>query len=205
MAESAKESILKEAKRLFAEQGFDATSIRELAESAGVNVAAINYHFGSKQGLFETLVKDFTQRQLGMVVSVLEPPETREEFRVRISMFMKHFLLLANNEHQCFRMLNRNMETFANMDPQGFQATFGEIHERFLKFAEQAQRSQIIQSHIDVEILCHILFGSLIELVRGEELRKAFQKKSITDSAFCELYIKTFVDGFLNGVGVKND
>lgn len=48
--------LLKAARRLFAERGVAATSIRELAQEAGVNVAAVNYYFGDKEQLYlETL------------------------------------------------------------------------------------------------------------------------------------------------------
>ena len=43
----AKHRILKEAMISFAEKGYNATSIRDLAKDAEVNVAAINYHFKS--------------------------------------------------------------------------------------------------------------------------------------------------------------
>lgn len=43
--------ILDAAERLFAEHGFDGTSIREVTRAADVNVAAVHYHFGSKEAL----------------------------------------------------------------------------------------------------------------------------------------------------------
>lgn len=42
---------------LFAEKGFEGSSIRDLAASAGVNVAMVNYYFGSKDKLFEAIVE----------------------------------------------------------------------------------------------------------------------------------------------------
>jgi AcrR family transcriptional regulator len=43
--------ILDAAEALFAEQGFHATSLRQITQAAEVNLAAVNYHFGSKQAL----------------------------------------------------------------------------------------------------------------------------------------------------------
>lgn len=52
-----RELILEAAEELFAENGFDATSVRELASKAGVNIAMISYYFGSKEKLLEALVE----------------------------------------------------------------------------------------------------------------------------------------------------
>ena len=51
MATETKERILVSAERLFARRGFAATSLRDVARNAGVNLAATNYHFGSKAAL----------------------------------------------------------------------------------------------------------------------------------------------------------
>lgn len=51
-----KQHILEHALELFAEKGFEGTSIRDLAARADVNVAMVNYYFGSKEKLFEQLV-----------------------------------------------------------------------------------------------------------------------------------------------------
>ena len=54
-----KERILDAAERLFAERGFAATSLRSITAAAGVNLAAVNYHFRSKEALLEAV---FTRR-----------------------------------------------------------------------------------------------------------------------------------------------
>src|ERR1044071_1067563 len=46
-----KNRILDAAERLFAEHGFDATSLRDITAEAGVNLASANYHFRSKEAL----------------------------------------------------------------------------------------------------------------------------------------------------------
>lgn len=55
-----KDAILQVAEEMFAENGFEGTSIRDLAARADVNLAMISYYFGSKEKLFEALVMNRT-------------------------------------------------------------------------------------------------------------------------------------------------
>tara|TARA_R110002111_G_scaffold23363_2_gene52613 strand:+ start:1114 stop:1755 length:642 start_codon:yes stop_codon:yes gene_type:complete len=52
-----KDQILDAAEDLFAEQGFATTSLRQLTTRAGVNLAAVNYHFGSKDELAKAVLQ----------------------------------------------------------------------------------------------------------------------------------------------------
>jgi AcrR family transcriptional regulator len=51
-----KEKILDTAERLIGEQGYAATSLRQIIADAGVNLAAVHYHFGSKEELLDAVV-----------------------------------------------------------------------------------------------------------------------------------------------------
>ncbi len=52
---ATKDRILDAAERLFAEHGYDRTSLRALTAAAEVNLAAVHYHFGSKEGLYRAV------------------------------------------------------------------------------------------------------------------------------------------------------
>src|SRR5450755_590454 len=52
-----RETIISTALKLFAQKGFEETSVREIAAGADVNPAMISYYFGSKEKLFENLVE----------------------------------------------------------------------------------------------------------------------------------------------------
>ena len=51
-----KQKILETAERLIGEQGYAATSLRHIIAEAGVNLAAVHYHFGSKEDLLDELI-----------------------------------------------------------------------------------------------------------------------------------------------------
>ena len=56
-SELTRERIMKAAERLFAERGYDGTSIRTIVAKARVNQAAINYHFQGKDGLYREVLR----------------------------------------------------------------------------------------------------------------------------------------------------
>ncbi len=74
--------ILLAAERLFATKGFDGTSVRDIAHEANVNVAMINYYFGSKDKLLDTFfewrVPDFMINvdELALIENALDKIDT---------------------------------------------------------------------------------------------------------------------------------
>jgi AcrR family transcriptional regulator len=56
-SEVTRDRIMKAAERLFAERGYDGTSVRAIVAKARVNQAAINYHFDGKDGLYREVLR----------------------------------------------------------------------------------------------------------------------------------------------------
>ncbi len=52
----AKKKLLDAAESLVAAKGFDSVSVRDVTGAAGANVAAVNYHFGSREGLMDVVI-----------------------------------------------------------------------------------------------------------------------------------------------------
>ncbi len=98
-SEITRERILKAAGRLFAERGYEATSVRVIVAKARVNQAAINYHFAGKDGLYREVLRAafraLTEHQLSHV------EETKEMSREKaLAEFVRHQLrpLMARDE-----------------------------------------------------------------------------------------------------------
>lgn len=51
-----RDRLLSEARKLFSQKGFDGTSVRVITRSARANLGAVNYHFGSKEGLYHAVL-----------------------------------------------------------------------------------------------------------------------------------------------------
>ena len=62
--ESSKTRILEAATALFAQKGFDGTSIREICKKANVNLCMISYYWGGKQELYQGIIENLLEKQI---------------------------------------------------------------------------------------------------------------------------------------------
>lgn len=85
-------AMLREAAALFAANGYDAVSVREIVAAAGVTKPALYYHFGSKEGVARALVEEFLNAATAMRQGVFGSAEgIRELFET----YTREMLALA--------------------------------------------------------------------------------------------------------------
>lgn len=75
--------IKEAAHKLFVKKGFASTTIREIAEEAGTNVALLNYHFGSKQHLFELVIQEKLHSFFAQLAPILSDETTTLEEKIQ--------------------------------------------------------------------------------------------------------------------------
>jgi len=98
---STKDRILGAAEELFAQFGFSGTSLRQVTSRADVNIAAVNYHFGSKENLvnevFRRRMDDMSaQRLAALKTAIAEHPGELEPI---LAAFVEPALALAQDRH----------------------------------------------------------------------------------------------------------
>ena len=70
--ENSKARILEAATQLFAQKGFDGTSIREICKKANVNLCMISYYWGGKQELYNGIIDNLIEKQIEYSVNFLD-------------------------------------------------------------------------------------------------------------------------------------
>lgn len=93
-----RQRIVEAAVILFARKGFAATGLRELAREADVNLAMINYFFGSKKGLLKEILNTFFSGYWSLAQHHLTGPEQPEE---KIRRFVRHVTEYFDANRDC--------------------------------------------------------------------------------------------------------
>lgn len=98
---STKDRILYAAEELFAQQGFASTSLRQVTSRADVNIAAVNYHFGSKENLvnevFRRRMDDMSRDRLAALQEAVEARPG--ELEPILAAFVEPALAMAQDRH----------------------------------------------------------------------------------------------------------
>jgi len=98
---STKDRILGAAEELFAQFGFSGTSLRQVTSRADVNIAAVNYHFGSKENLvnevFRRRMDEMSAHRLSALKAALE--QDPGELEPILAAFVEPALAIAQDRH----------------------------------------------------------------------------------------------------------
>jgi len=123
---TTKNKILDAAEQLFADKGFNGTSLREITGAAGVNLAAVNYHFGSKKELIKAVMSRYMDKlspALETALSLLCKTEIKPSLHDVFSAFVDPLLSLStfreNGTSNFLQLLGRGYT-----DSQGFLRWF---------------------------------------------------------------------------------
>ena len=146
MAIDTKEHILNAAERLIAEHGIDAVSLRSITSTAKVNLAAVHYHFGSKEALvrkvYERRVQPVNNQRLDMLNAVEaaagdEPPAIEDVLRALIEPAIRLYSD-AEKRPLFMRMCGRIYAEPAGYIQEIFDDLFGPMIRRFKAAFERA-------------------------------------------------------------------
>lgn len=164
--------ILNVAERLFAAQGFDGTSVRDIAQQAGVNVAMISYYFGSKDKLLlavfnyrisagrlvlEHLVNDKDLHPLDKIDALVEAMVERMVQNNAFHRVMLRAQLTAEHEDVAKMMAEMKLKNLSLVN----------------EILEEGQQKNVFTPGVDAGLLMATLSGTIYQVATAASIYNA--------------------------------
>jgi AcrR family transcriptional regulator len=194
-AYSAKQlQLMDTAELLFSRKGFEGTSVRDIAEEAGINTAMISYYFGSKEKLMEAI---FERRSLNIKekVDALIKDDNLDPLEKVYALLDEYIdkILQRKTFHRillCEQVINQSPTILEMLSKLKYRNT-ASINE----LIRIGQRKGAFKKHVDIPMIMNTLIGTIshvlvnidfyksyhgMESLSNEEFERVFKKKLST-------------------------
>ncbi|ART81067.1 TetR/AcrR family transcriptional regulator [Oceanisphaera avium] len=198
-----KQKILNSAEQLFAQAGFSDTSLRQITAAAGVNLASVNYHFGSKKDLIKAVMNRylsvFMPNADQALVQLLAQPRctVSEVFQCFVAPLLSLTSIHRQGPEIFLQLLGRGY-----IDNQGFLRWFivnhygqvlGHFSQAIHKAAPQLTKAQMFWR-------LHFTLGTVIFTMASSEALKAIANNDFNEEIDVEGLVKRLIPYLASGV-----
>ena len=170
------EHIMMVAEKLFAANGYNGTSVRDIAAKAKVNVSMISYYFGSKENLMEELFKWRMEEGLNFAKNILENNELNEI--QKIDAFIDNFVNRVQKLRDFFLLVHTQQVISQNKNIQNFlkasKINYIEINQKII---EQGLETGIFTKKPSYHLLQCTISGTIFNAMHGMKMYKEYLKK----------------------------
>ncbi len=156
-------AIIEAAEALFAENGFNGTSVRDIAEKAGVNLAMISYYFGSKEKLLEALFNHKGELSKMKLEQILSQSLTSWE---KVNLLIDLYIDKVMQQQPFHRVMAR--EQVLQHNPEVNAAILNmkkQNQELIARLIQEGQQNGAFRKQIDIPMLMTTMVGTANQLV----------------------------------------
>ena len=165
--------LLEIAEKLFAAKGFEGTSVRDIAEEAGVNIAMISYYFGSKEKLMQALFEKRTA-EISMRIERLIKDESLTSFE-KVNMLIEENVDRVMRDQQfqkimiCEQIINKNPVIINFLKDLKIRnaRVIGEL-------IKDGQKKGEFKRKVDVVMLLSIMMGTITQIMINHSFYRDF-------------------------------
>ena len=168
--------LVEAAEPLFSDNGFDGVSVRDVTQAAAANVAAVNYHFGSREGLVEVVMARNLEPIQEQRLARLEAAEGRwanqavplEEV---VDAFVRPLVTQVEKsqlpEESYFRLIGRILERDSRGMPSEIESRTSDLNDRFIRSI-----SKILPMVAEEDLVwrLHFVTGAMIHMLTHGDL-----------------------------------
>lgn len=172
------------AEELFAEKGFDGTSVRDISDKAGVNLAMISYYFGSKEKLLETL---FTYRAESSVLKMESLLHDRASTPLQKVYHLIDYYIDKFQNQTCFHkiMSREQVHNYRSAITDSIRQFKRRNQSMVQQLIQEGQKKGEFRKNIDIPIMMATLVGTVSHLVTTQHYyREINNLESLSEDDF---------------------
>lgn len=190
---SARDRLLDAGADLIAAKGFDGVSVREICRQAGTSINMVHHYFGSKQGLLDAIVEQFSSGVFEIPMRLLDNvPRSNADFVSRLELLVET-TLDAYITHRAVLMVVVREQA----DPEALP----EYMARFASFLSAAQDKGFVRPDVDAELITGFLLDRILNQVQlAPWIRRNYGTDLLTDADYKRRWCESNLNIFLNGV-----
>jgi AcrR family transcriptional regulator len=185
--------ILEAAIRLFAENGFNGTTTKQIAEEAGVNEALIFRYFSTKRELYGAIIERKIEEEPGIEMPIEAHRETKNDWLIFRSVGMRMFDCVENDPTFMRLLYFSALEGHELSDM--FFDTYVEYVRMMLSDYIEQRVSEGAFKNINPLLAARAFIGMVINYIVVQELFKEKKKKKINKEEVVETFVRIFLEG----------
>lgn len=183
-AEASREKIIQNAKILFAKNGFNSTSMEELASTCDLNKAMIFYYFKNKQSLFEAVMKEILEE----IYNTIKKENQNQTNPVKeLESFIKTYATFAYKHPYLPSLLLKELSDSGAVIPEQLFINMRQLFKLFSEILKRGEEEGYFSDVIPM-ILYFMVIGTLNLIITTKPLRiKAHELSGVDTCSTCSI------------------
>jgi TetR/AcrR family transcriptional regulator len=193
---ATRDKVLQTAERLFAEKGFAAVSIKDITNAAGVNLAAVTYHFGNKEKLFTAVFMrklDFMSKTGVNIVQSSKKPV--DKLKALLEMYAMQIL----HKDPALRIYYAELLSGSMHLPRSISDVMNLRNRLFIQIVKEGIKAGAFR-RCDLECAAWNFFGMLTPYILYEPLVSPSGRLAPYPVPYVKRIVEAAIDVFLNGI-----
>lgn len=203
--------IMLSAEALFAEQGFAETTMREITSAAKVNLAAVNYHFGSKKGLITAVAEKYLTPLVSNLKEAIEERlllETDKTIPAEelLEILMRTLLRVGKSKQFALPVFMRLLELiYMKNQAELRDEMVSRYRSSFSCFVDLLRKDSAVMSDEEFFWRLHFLMGSIIFTLSNFQTLVALEMREFERAAEVERTLHRMIPVLVAGLHARAD
>jgi AcrR family transcriptional regulator len=189
---NTKEQLLKATLKLISEKGYLGATTREIAQEAGVTELTLFRHFGSKERLFEEILKGYTF--LPMLKELL-PELEGLSFEDALTLIATRFLLSLKERKSMVKIMYSEVTSYPVKIREVYNKFIDEMRTTLALYFESQQSRALVRKNMSPDMAARVFLWILFSYFRSEEIMRSsgMKKKAMEND------VRVMIDIFMHG------